>query len=360
MRQTSSRKLMCEQDVKIGGQRWLLSAISGNEMAEAILVAFYPQTLIENRIVWLKIAIALIGLMVFVVLWQIVRMFSRRLLVPVESLAAGISCVRSRDFRFRVDYQSEDELGKLVKVFNQTMKDMQDLALGTSVQVSLLPAENYRRGNLSLFARSLFMSKMGGDYYDYFDLPNDRLGIFFGDVAGHGIPAAMIMSMAKAAVSSLEDDYAGPADLLSRTNVVLLHLKQTAQAFEIDCAQGNFRFANAGHCFPYLVAADGASARSLEIIGFPLGSASKKAYEECSGKLEPGMTLVCYSDGIVEAVNSQDEVFGYSRFERLLVDAWSEDLEVYWQNIMAEYNRWAVNQDDDLTFLLARIEGGGE
>ena len=364
MRQTSSRKMVTEQDVVIDGRRYLFTSILGNELSEGILVAFYPQQVIETHIQRLKIAIALVILLVFAVLMQVVRLFSRRLIVPVESLAEGIGHIRASNFKFRVDFQSEDELGQLIKVFNQTMNDLQDLALGTSVQVSLLPAEKYQRGNVRLFARSLFMSKMGGDYYDYFDLPENRLGIFFGDVAGHGIPAAMIMSMAKAVISSMQNDFAGPADLLGRTNHILLKLKErnwrrmmTAQAISLNCASGEFVIASAGHCYPYIVGKNGSSAIPIEINGMPLGSASKKPHSENRGSIAGQETLVLYTDGVVEAVNAQGEMFGYQRFAALLQSAWADDLEEYWQNIMSGYNSWAVNQDDDLTFMMIRFSG---
>ncbi|EKD81399.1 MAG: hypothetical protein ACD_39C01829G0004 [uncultured bacterium] len=365
MRQTISRKLVTEQNVEIAGQKYLFTSIPGNELTEGILVALYPQSIIESHILRLKMAIAFIVLLVSAVLWQIIRLFSRRLLVPVEALSDGIGHIRARDFKFRVDYQSDDELGQLVKVFNQTIGDLQDLALGTSVQVGLLPPEKYRRCNVELFARSIFMSKMGGDYYDYFDLADDRLGIFFGDVAGHGIPAAMIMSMAKAVISSLEGNFAGPADLLSRTNEILQQLKKrnwrrmmTAQAVDIDCRSGKFIIANAGHCYPYIVGCNGTSVLQLQVNGMPLGSASRKGYVETPGQLNHGETLVFFTDGIIEAADAKSEMFGYPRFEKLLQAAWSENLEEYWQNIMNCYKSWAVSQDDDLTFLMVRISGG--
>jgi len=66
---------------------------------------------------------------------------------------------------------------------------------------------------------------------------------------------------------------------------------------------------------------------------------------------------VLYTDGIVEAVNAQGEMFGYRRFSMLLQSAWSDDLEDYWKNIMSGYHNWAVNQDDDLTFMMIRRSG---
>ncbi len=362
MRQTKSRKLITTEDIDLDGQKYLFTSISGNELSEGILVALFPQKLIEESILRLKVSIIAGILLIIFVLLQIVRLFSRRLLAPVEGLARGMESIRQRDFTARVDYSSEDELGQLVKAFNQTIEGMQELAIGTAVQVSLLPPEKFRHGRVNLFARSLFMSKMGGDYFDYFDLPQNRLGIFFGDVAGHGIPAAMIMAMAKALITAATRQFAGPADILNRGNLVLQHLKKrnwrrmmTAQCLDFNCETGEFIIASAGHCYPIIVGPDGVSTLMVEVNGFPLGSASKKEYEELRFCLKPGETLILYTDGIIEATNAAGEMFDYSRFTRLLQTAWAEDLETYWQQIYEGYQAWAVAQDDDLTFLMLRF-----
>lgn len=363
MRQTKSRKLITTENIDLDGQKYLFTSISGNELSEGILVALFPQQLIEESIYRLKVSIIAGILLIIFVLLQIVRLFSRRLLAPVEGLARGMESIRQRDFTARVDYSSEDELGQLIKAFNQTVEGLQELAIGTAVQVSLLPPEKFRKGRVNLFARSLFMSKMGGDYFDYFELPQNRLGIFFGDVAGHGIPAAMIMAMAKALITAATSKFAGPADILNRGNLVLQHLKKrnwrrmmTAQCLDFNCETGEFIIASAGHCYPVIVAPGGVGTAMVEINGFPLGSASKKEYEELCRNLKPGETLILYTDGIIEATNAAGEMFDYSRFTRLLQTAWSEDLETYWQQIYAGYQAWAVAQDDDLTFLMLRFE----
>ncbi|MBU1105131.1 MAG: SpoIIE family protein phosphatase [Candidatus Riflebacteria bacterium] len=362
MRQTRSRKLITSENVEVNGQMYLFSSISGNELDQGVLVALYPQNIIEKSIFQLKLTILAGILLVILVLSHIVRIFSRRLLLPVEGLALGISHLRQQDFAYSVDFQSDDELGQLIKVFNHTMKGMRELAIGTAVQVSLLPPENYRRQRAVLFARSIFMSKMGGDYYDYFDLPKNRLGLFFGDVAGHGIPAAMIMAMTKAVITAAAQRFVSPADVLSKANLVLQQLKKrnwrrmmTAQCVEFNCETGEFIIASAGHCYPVIVDRGGKTATLLEIQGFPLGSAAKKRYEEVPGRLQAGDTMVLYTDGIIEATNRDGEMFGYPRFIELLQAAWAEDLEVYWQQIFAGYNAWAAVQDDDLTFLLLRL-----
>ncbi|NCB38551.1 MAG: hypothetical protein EOM80_07265 [Erysipelotrichia bacterium] len=362
MRQTMSRKMVTHEDIELDGQKFLFTSISGNVISGAILAAFYPQKIIDEGIRELQYTILLVGIAILLVLMKIVNLFSNRLLLPLQTLTAGITHMRCHDFNYQADYRSNDEFGDLIKVFNQTLLEMKKLAVGTAVQVSLLPPERYRKHRVNLFARSLFMSKMGGDYFDYFDISDDRIGIFFGDVAGHGIPAAMVMAMVKAVVSSSAEDFKGPAAVLERANSILNELKKrnwrrmmTCQCFDLNCKTGEFVFSNAGHCYPVLISADG-TLTMLELNGMPVGATNRKGYQEISGCLHPGDTLILYTDGIIEALNASGEVFDYTGFRGLLQTARSTDLEKYWNNIYAGYCTWACAQDDDLTFLLLRME----
>ncbi len=363
MRQTRSRRIITSDHVEVNGKAWLFTSIAGNEIAHGVLAALYPAELIERQIYNLQIVVGFAMLLTVIILRQIIMLFATRLLAPVDALAHGIEKVKRRDYTTRVSPGSDDELGLLVNAFNQTVEGLNELAIGTTVQVSLLPPETCRRRQTKLFARSLFMSKMGGDYYDYFDLPGDRLGVFFGDVAGHGIPAAMIMAMMKAMIAAASKDFSGPAEVLFRGGQILQELKKrewrrmmTAQCLDFNCRTGSFVIANAGHCYPAIIGPHGKSAELFELKGFPLGSSAKNRSEEKTATLKTGETMILYTDGIIEATNKSGEMFGYPRFLQLLKSAWNEDLETYWQGIHSGYRAWAENQDDDLTFLMLRRE----
>ncbi len=363
MLQTRSRRIVTSDHVEVNGKAWLFTSIAGNEITHGILAALYPAELIDRQIFNLQIVIGFAMLLTVIILRHIITLFATRLLAPVESLARGIERVKNRDYTVRVPPGSDDELGLLVGAFNDTVEGLNELAIGTTVQVSLLPPENHRRLQVRLFARSLFMSKMGGDYFDYFDLPGNRLGVFFGDVAGHGIPAAMIMAMMKAMIAAASKDFPGPAEVLFRGGNLLHELKKrewrrmmTAQCRDFNCQTGSFVIANAGHCYPAIIGPRAESAELLELKGFPLGSSARNRSEEKTVTLNPGATLILYTDGIIEATSKSGEMFGYPRFLQLLRSAWNEDLETYWQGIHAGYRAWAENQDDDLTFLMLRRE----
>ncbi|HNX75862.1 MAG TPA: SpoIIE family protein phosphatase [Candidatus Rifleibacterium sp.] len=363
MHRTQSRKMLADDNLLIDGEAYVATALKGIELSDAVIMAIYPKKIIDGQVdsLFERVSAAAAASLFLVLL--IVAFFSRRLLVPVAALANGMRAIARHDFKNRIDYVSEDEFGQLIRVFNETTAGMQDLAIGTAVQKSLLPPADSRVGKVLLYARSEFMSKMGGDYFDYFELANQRLGVFFGDVAGHGIPAALIMSMAKAVVANARTVFASPADLLMRANSVFLHLKSrgwkrmmTAQCLELDCNTGDFRLANAGQCYPVIVSADRRSITYVKAVGMPLGNVTRKPYAEVSGQLKPGDTLILYTDGIIEATSATGEVFDFARFEKLLLASWNADLETWWQDIFKGYSAWAAAQDDDITMLMLKYE----
>ena len=363
LQQAEIRREILHENLEFEGQIYLLCAIRGIEIQEGILFALYPRSLIENEISGLKRVLFVTGLIILLVLWQIVRLFSQRLLTPVEGLSLGIEELKNRNFRHRIPITGDDELGKLTSAFNDTMESLQELAVGTAVQESLLPEERFRSGRLTLFARSMFMTKMGGDYFDYFESEPGKLGIIFGDVAGHGIPAAIIMAMAKAVVASASVSFKTPADMLAQANQVLLRLKEkklrrmmTCQCLDLNAVTGELTMANAGHCYPILIKKGGKECSFLVTNGTPLGNKIRKAYEEKTFQLEPGDVLVLYTDGIVEAANQSEEMFGYDRFFQLLKESFDTDLEKFWQGIIEGNQKWAATQDDDLTFMIIRYD----
>jgi hypothetical protein len=360
---TKSRKLMNESEVIVDGKSYVCSSLVGIELADAVLMSLYPSASIHKSLEDLLFQIKLSAFASLFIVFIIIRFFSGRFAKPVNLLARGVEEVGRQNFSFRVDYRSKDEFGDLIKGFNETVSGMKELAIGTAVQESLLPEEHARFGRLEIFARSIFMSRMGGDYYDYYKIGEDKSGVFFGDVAGHGIPAAMIMAMAKAVVAAHRQKECSPAKFLELANSIFLHLKEkgwrrmmTGLCLEINNETGVFRLANAGQCFPIVVSAKGASARYVKALGMPLGNKTRKGYSEIEDKLEPGDTLILYTDGIIEATNADGEVFAFERFEALMKNAWNSDLTTYWHDIFKAYNAWTAAQDDDITFLMVKYD----
>ncbi|EKD81394.1 MAG: CBS protein [uncultured bacterium] len=364
MHRTQTRKLITENSLKLGENLCVATSLVGMELSDAVIMAVYPSSLIFAEIDQLHQNVVMAGMLSLLMVLVIVRFFSGRLLQPISALSHGMRSITRRDFKFRIDFSSGDEFGQLTSAFNQTIAGMHELAVGTAVQESLLPPGKEQFGRIKLFARSIFMSKMGGDYYDYYKIDEQRFGVYFGDVAGHGIPAALVMAMAKAVVASSTAARAvGPAELLKSANAVFLHLKargwrrmMTALCIDMNQQTGQFRVANAGQCYPIIVSASRTGANYVKAVGMPLGSATRKPYAEISGQLMPGDTLILYTDGIIEATNAGGEVFDFARFEKLLLASWHSDLETWWDGIYKGYCGWAAAQDDDITFLMLKYD----
>lgn len=152
-------------------------------------------------------------------------------------------------------------------------------------------------------------SRIGGDWYDAFELGDGRILFSIGDVAGHGIDAAVVMSRVRQAILSVGVDESDPANVLARTNEILLMqdvTMVTAICGMIDLAQGVIRMANAGHP-PAMMLFDGERVEKIGATGPPLGAIDKARYAVTSVLATPGSLLTLYTDGLVEYDHDWDE-----------------------------------------------------
>ncbi|HQB82034.1 MAG TPA: PP2C family protein-serine/threonine phosphatase [Candidatus Rifleibacterium sp.] len=130
----------------------------------------------------------------------------------------------------------------------------------------------------------------------------------------------------------------------------------TCQYLVINDQTGEVQIANAGHCFPVVVGSNGSYSRMEEIIGTPVGIARKARYKNHQIQLQPGETLILYSDGLIEATSAAGDVFGPDQLLELVKSVWSENLEQFYQNLFQANRAWVKSVDDDLTIVLVRFE----
>lgn len=357
------KKTILKSNVMINDKRYLLAATSSLNAKDSVFFCLYPVRLVNSEIFSLKLKITLLLIIVVLLMIQIGWYFSGRMLNPVDELHHGLEKIRRNEFDFAIVSRANDELGKMVDVFNSAICSLKDLNFGTTVQESLFPKENFSHRQVELFARSLFMTKMGGDYFDYFMTGEDKLVIFFGDVSGHGIPAAVIMAMVKASIMNSSAEYESPAQLLAETGYPFSFLKSkkyrrmmTACCLEINTQTGEYAFANAGHCFPLVVSKNGENLQELRLIGLPLGVSSKRKNEEIRGKLLPGESLLFYTDGLIEGKDLHGRFIEIDGFKNMIRSNWHNDLKLSWESIINSSLDYAGSQDDDLTILILRYE----
>ena len=125
---------------------------------------------------------------------------------PIKNLGKATIAIGERDFSYQVPIGDKDEFGHLNQVFNRVIEGLGDFEVAKIVQNSLLPGNNFNAGSCDIFARTVVMTTLGGDYYDCFKINEKYYGVIIGDVAGHGVPAGLLMAMAKSAVLASSDE----------------------------------------------------------------------------------------------------------------------------------------------------------
>jgi serine phosphatase RsbU (regulator of sigma subunit) len=210
-------------------------------------------------------------------------------------------------------------------------------------------------------------ARAGGDYYDAFRLPDRRIGAIVADAAGHGAPAAVLMAMAKALFGADPESLFPPDQVLARLNRQLGRMLPpgwflTACYAVIEAGEGRVTYSLAGHDPPLVVRAAGGGVEQLPARGgLPLGPFVDRPYEAGAARLEPGDTLVLFTDGVTETMSPSQELFGVERVCEALAGTAQMDLEDAKLQLLGSLIRHAAGARaaDDTTVLMLR-RGCGE
>lgn len=190
-----------------------------------------------------------------------------------------------------------------------------ELEMASEVQRALSPVRSpqFHGYEFSYFARPT--RHLSGDYFDFFALDSNNLGLCIADAAGHGISSALVMANLQSAVRIYATGDNPPSQICGRANTLLSNEDGTFVSFfyaTIDHRLGRLRYSNAGHEPPILVRSDG-SYETLGEGGLPLGIQRDASYQNADVHVGGGSRLVLYTDGVVELVNRRDEPFGFDR-----------------------------------------------
>ena len=200
--------------------------------------------------------------------------------------------------------------------------------------------------------------EVGGDVYDFVELPDGRLAVVLGDVTGHGVEATADMAMAKFVFRSLSREHPEPGDFLARANDVVVDEIApgkfiTMTYVTVDGRSGDVSCANAGHPSPRLVLPDGA-VHGLDAHGLILGIDPDQEYEEATASLPPGGSLVLYTDGVVEA-RRDGELYGTERLDALLTEHHALPPRELAERVAEDARSWAGGElTDDLAVVVIR------
>jgi serine phosphatase RsbU (regulator of sigma subunit) len=197
----------------------------------------------------------------------------------------------------------------------------QELQVAQLIQRQFLPRELPELSGWLVATYYQPAKAVGGDFYDFIELPDGRIGLVCGDVTGHGVPAALVMATTHSILRGGAPQLVSPAKVLERANNLLLQdippqMFVTCLYGVLDPASGRLRYANAGHNPPYVHTGDGVV--ELRATGMPLGAMPDMTYEEKEATLGPGDTLLLHSDGLVEAHDPERKMFGFPRLAQLM------------------------------------------
>lgn len=222
------------------------------------------------------------------------------------------------------------QLLQLVRDLREALEDkrrlislQQELEIARTMQLSILPQEFPEWPELDLCARMVPAKQVGGDFYDFFPLGERRLAVCIADVSGKGIPAAFFMLITRTMLRAIAGTNLGPAETMRRLNN-LLSAENEQMMFvtvfygEIDLDTGLLTYCNAGHNPPYRVTADGAVVALEKTPGIALATFPDLPFGEKTVQLDPRDTLVLFTDGVSEAFDANEVMYGEARLEASL------------------------------------------
>ena len=312
-----------------------------------------------------------------------------RVVKPLETMTRRINALSSSDQTFEMEnaYRTNDEIEILAESFASLSRRTKDyitqitritaekervsteLNMATQIQEGMLPnlyPAFPDRPEFDIYATMTPAREVGGDFYDFFLVDNDHLCMVMADVSGKGVPAALFMMASKIILQSNAMMGKSPAQILSDTNATIcannkMELFVTVWLGILEISTGRLIAANAGHEYPGLKHADGRYELFRDKHGFVVGGIEGAKYKDYELTLCPGDKLFVYTDGVPEASNAENELFGTERMLAVLnenADAAPEQILMYVHEAVDEFVKDA-EPFDDLTMLCVEYKGKG-
>ena len=325
--------------------------------------------------------------------WVQTRRMKRAIVAPINAIA-GAAEDYVRDKRAGVadtahfaslDIHSHDEVENLGLVMADMERDLAsyeedltritaekerisaELSLATRIQASMMPhifPPFPDRTEFDIYATMDPAKEVGGDFYDFFLIDDDHLGLVMADVSGKGVPAALFMMASKIILQSCAMLGQSAGEILTKTNEAVCSNNQEEMFITVwmgilQISAGILTAANAGHEYPAIRRANGSFELFHDKHGFVIGGLPGARYKEYELQLEPGDKLFVYTDGVPEATNSDEQLFGTERMLAALNDA-ADGPEQVLRNVRRAVDAFVggAEQFDDLTMMCLEYHGG--
>ena len=327
------------------------------------LIGLYPLDLIDEHVKLRRNELILFSFVSIIITIMLSSLIIRGFLTPLSAIYTGAKAIEQKNFEHRLPNLGRDEFGAMGKIFNEVIVDLEELSVAGAIQEQLLPNSEIKTGYFSLYGKSVAMGALGGDYFDFIEMEDNKFSVALGDVAGHGVGASLIMAMAKAGLISLDYLWKSPQKLIAKLHEMVYKSKtqnqkkiMTFQYMYLDGNAGEAIYSNAGGCSPIIVRKSAGIVEELKLPGAVLGAFKKGKFAETTVKFDVGDAIVFYSDGIVECKDKKGIVLGYDNLKILLQRCWNEKAEQYYDNIYRSYLEYIggnkSDAEDDVTIVV--------
>ena len=329
--------------------------------------------------------ILLVLIIIFLLAALISTKFATRLAAPVVRLTNDVSKIEGDNLDFTWDIDTGDEVQTLAKSFEfmtdrmkQYIEDITvitaekerigaELSVATHIQASMLPSlfpPFPDRKEFELYAKMDPAKEVGGDFYDFFFVDDDHIALVIADVSGKGVPAALFMVIAKTLIKNHAKAQDNVDGILASANDQLCEgngeeMFVTAWIGVIDLRTGLMRYCDAGHEYPYIIHSDG----NVEMLKPPkkkppLAAMEGIKYMANELMLQKGDCIFLYTDGVPEATDANDQLYGTDRLEKILTEKAYDDTETLLTDVRADVDAFVGDapQFDDLTMLAFRLK----
>jgi len=331
----------------------------------------------------LRYLIVVFALAAFAILVSLILLLNNVVLRRILNLSAEVNRISlSSDLTLRTSASGRDEIGHLGREMNEMLRALEvasdkerkyireidaSLKLAASIQASML-AHDFSDGGavVDLHASLIAAKTVGGDFYDYFWLDEQRIAFVIADVSGKGVPAGLFMVKAKTVIKSAARADRTPAEIIMRANDELSEgndesMFVTALFGVLETTTGRLELVSAGHNPPYILDAAGGAVHEERLPEqVVLGAMAGIDYESTSLTIRPGDALFIYTDGVNEAMDPDNVEFGYERLLTVLQDRKDTAIDVTTAMVDA-VNAFArgAEQSDDITVMCLRWKQPG-
>ncbi|MFC1670886.1 SpoIIE family protein phosphatase [Spirochaetota bacterium] len=295
---------------------------------------------------------------------------------PIKKLSHGATVIGTGDLDYKIDIKSSDELGKLANEFNQMTAMIKEaknkeiesrlmeeqLEMAKDIQEGLNPMGYYDKGGIQIKGFTRAAKGVGGDYFDYIDIDEDRVGALISDVSGKGVPASLVMVMIRTVftsyISRKDVDCASVVKAINDSLSADFAIDKFATLFFLiyNRKTQELAFSNAGHgpLFLYRASLDACSNTMLE--GVPIGIMEDIDYNQAKVKLNPGDMVVMYTDGVTEMRNAAKEEFGIKRVQELMMNHHDLNAKEFVDLLVDEVDKFKGDEPphDDETALVVK------